>query len=247
MWRKKRGGRYVGSWRATVRGEEVNLATKNAEEARIRLREAVQRGRRNFVDDADAAAASMQEEAGGEGGGGVEDPSVSAAGRSAPAVPPSPPPPPPPPAPAPIQPDAYIPPSSSAPPDDMAAAAAEVGGGDAGGAAGSGPGPEAFGPEQLRAVIALGAGELVRLQVYLQGRVAERLAGAEPPPVTMDAGMKDAVTRAWEQQLEIWLPKDLPLAPWMVALALPLLYFPAQLAGAQEAAKAAENAGKAAA
>jgi hypothetical protein len=125
----------------------------------------------------------------------------------------------------------------------MAAAAAEV--------AGSGPGAGAGGTEAgvggddfVAGLIDQGAEMLVVAQLGLQAMAVKRWAGADPPVVEINPQLKEAAVKAWRAQLEVWLPRDIPLPPWVVAIAVPAIYIPAQVAGAR-AAKAAADEGKA--
>src|SRR4051812_2076602 len=58
LWRKKRKGREIGSYRTTIKGEEVNLRTPDPTEALARRRRAL-KGERNFELADEAAAATV--------------------------------------------------------------------------------------------------------------------------------------------------------------------------------------------
>jgi hypothetical protein len=218
LWRKKRGGREVGSYHATVKGDDVNLGTSDAKEAHARLLEAVRKGRRNFGDEVAEAAAALDDVS--------EPPAVVAGdGPRAPA----------PPAAAltlpPAQPDAYIPPPP--PPagdaDDMAAAAEEVAGD-----AGAGAAPPEVDPSVLDQLLENAGAMLVEAQLGLQAAIVHRRTGKIAAPVPADSPLRTAAAAAWGAQLKIWFPADVMLPPWAMALILPALAMPAQFAGATE-------------
>jgi hypothetical protein len=219
LWRKKRGGRFIGSYHATVAGEDVNLRTTDAEEARTRLRSALQRGRRNFDDELEAAAALEDGDAadamkapaapGSDHAGAPPDPVAA------------------PPAPPPRQPPQ---PPDAGDVDDMAAAAADVAGGAANDNAA--PPPEVD-PEVLDGMLRTGALVLVDAQLQLQAALVKRYTGKVASVIPADSPMRAAAAEAWVAQLKIWVPADKMLPPWAMALILPVMCMPAQLAGAQ--------------
>lgn len=55
LWRRKKGGHAVGNWFVTLKGEPINLGTKDAGQALTSRDDAI-RGRRSFVSDVEAAA-----------------------------------------------------------------------------------------------------------------------------------------------------------------------------------------------
>jgi hypothetical protein len=226
LWRKKRGARFVGSWHATVGGDDVNFRTTDAEEARKRLREAVQKGRRNFADD-EAAVAHLEEPANPPLLGASTSPGSDAGASPAPsAAPPAPPNPPPlaelPPMPANDTTDA----------DDMAAAAEAVAGGAANDNAGNAQGAEAD-PEVLDALLKQGALVIVDAQLQLQAYAIKRRTGKIAAEVPHDSPLRTGAAEAWAAQLKVWFPSATALPPWAMALILPALAMPMQLAGAR--------------
>lgn len=62
LYRRKKAGKFIGSWFVNVKGVAVNLETKDADIARGRRTEAV-RGKREFQADADAVAEAITTEA----------------------------------------------------------------------------------------------------------------------------------------------------------------------------------------
>jgi hypothetical protein len=233
MYRKKRGGRYVGSWRVMIDGSEVNLGTSDAEAARPRLRQAVQHGKRRFDDEAELAAdleGAREDEAPAEM---HPPPSTSFEIGSVVAPPPPAPPPPPPADPAPELP---APSQDAGDAEDMAAAAADV-------AAGSPANDNAAAAvlpidnSVLDGMLEQGGAVIVDLQLALQAYAIKRgtglVAGAIPP----DSKLRTDAAKAWVQQLKIWFPSTTALPPWAVALILPAMALPAQLAGARPPTK----------
>ena len=55
LWRRKKGGKFVGNWFVTIKDVPVNLGTKDASAASARRSDALN-GARKFADDVDAAA-----------------------------------------------------------------------------------------------------------------------------------------------------------------------------------------------
>jgi hypothetical protein len=224
LWRKKRGGRLVGSYHATIDGADVNLGTSDADEATKRLRAALKKGKRAFPDEMQEAADAVD---------GVPD-----APPAAPAPFPAPPDPQ---APG-IVPDAVIPPSRHLPAAGSAedaraeaeatnAAAADVGGQPANDNAGDGA-PPPFPPEFLDQLLATGALVIVDLQIQLQAYAIKRALKVQPGPVPADHVCRHQASQAWAAQLKTWFPSAAQLPPWGAALLLPLACVPAQLEGA---------------
>jgi hypothetical protein len=55
LWRRKKGGKFVGNWFVTIKDVPVNLGTKDASKAGARRSDALN-GSRKFQDDVDGAA-----------------------------------------------------------------------------------------------------------------------------------------------------------------------------------------------
>jgi hypothetical protein len=239
LWRKKRAnGKFVGSFHATIDGADVNLGTSDAEEARKRLVVALKKRKRNFPNELDEAAAAVDGAPetpapaplpftqGDPGSGGAHTP---AAGGSTP-----------PPATA-VQPDGYIPPARQLPPpsaDDARAeaeatnaAAADVGGGS-GGAANDNAMPPISG-DVLEAMVENGALVIVDLQLQLQAYIIKRNLGRVAGEIAPDSPLRKAAAQAWVAQLKIWIPDFDFLPPWGLALLLPVVCVPQQLATSQ--------------
>lgn len=225
LWRKKRNGKSVGSWYATYGGRDVSMGTSDAEVARRKLRELVG-GRGDPADDIEQAA--DLDNAGSEGGPGAPaDPPKTSGFLGG-------------------EPPAGRPQLEAAPPgggeagapdeaDGMAAAAAEVGGGSGGDDAGAG-GAAAVDPEVLDGMLRVGALVMVDAQLRLQAALIKRYTGNVAGEVPADAPMRAAAAEAWVAQLKIWVPADRMLPPWALALVLPLMAVPVQLAGAHKPA-----------
>jgi hypothetical protein len=241
MWRKKgAGGRLVGSYYARVNGKEIKLGTSDGDEATKRLRAALKSGKRNFTDEMDEAAAAVDGPPpapppplpftqGDPGSGGAHTP---ATGGSTP-----------PPA-TPLQPDGYIPPPAAplqlpAPSADDAraeaeatnAAAADVGAGGAGSANDNAVPP--ISGDVLEAMVENGALVIVDLQLQLQAYIIKRKLGRVAGEIAPDSPLRKAAAQAWVAQLKIWIPDFDFLPPWGLALLLPVVCVPQQLATSQ--------------
>lgn len=253
-WRKKgRGGHYVGNYITTIKGVEINLGTKNANKALERMREALATGKRNFVDDGQAAAAALEPDVGGapvipgvEGAGDGTPPPPAAGAPSTPTV----------------HPDAVIPPGGTAPPQPLQLPPASSGGSDpraeaeatnaaAAEADGSGGAEEpkpAMAPEVLKQFLMQGAGMIVELQLAMQGWLVKRQTGKDPGIIPLESPVRKIAAEAWLAQFEIWFP-DIDISPWIVAVVVTGACIPVQYATAtpakQEAAapKSAPDAG----
>lgn len=229
LWRKKRGGRLVGSWLVSIKGDDVNLRTSDAQVATDRRREAL-RGRRNFDDELEAAAA-LEDAGDVDAAAQMKAPAAPGPAADFPSAPVAAPPTPPPAQPPPPQPDAGD-------ADDMAAAAADV----AGGASNDNAAPPAMDPDALDGMLRTGALVLVDAQLQLQAALVKRYTGKVAGVVPVDSPMRSAAAEAWVAQLKIWIPADKMLPPWALALLLPTMCIPAQLAGAQLPADQAQQA-----
>jgi len=231
LWRRKNAaGKFIGNYFISRDGD-INLGTSDANEATKRRLEAVQRGKRNFVDEVDEAADAIEGIEPGEG-----SPESTPAGGSTP-----------PPAPAaapPLQPDAVIPPRPPqlalppAPATDAAAeaqatneAADEVDdqAHDAGAGGAAAPG---FPPNVLDGFLEQGASVIVDLQLELQAAVIRKRFKRAPERIPDDSPVRKMAAEAWVAQLKIWFPADTMLPPWAMALLLPIMCVPQQLANA---------------
>jgi hypothetical protein len=251
LWRKRRrpGGPFVGSYYVKLDGEDVNLGTSDANEARARLLEAVKKRKRNFPDELDEAAAAMEADelpaaAADAAAQGGAVPGQMPAGGSTP--PPAPPPPAPP---------------AAAPQVDAAAeaaatneAAAELGGPSNDNAA-----PPPMDPDVLRGLVEQAAHVLVDAQLSLQAYIVKRSIGEAPPPMPIEVrnaagelvlnpatgkpleSPRAIAARAWAVQFEKWFP-NLNLPEWAIALILTGAYLPAQFASAAALAESKKQA-----
>lgn len=235
LWRKKRGGRFVGSYHATLDGEDVNLRTSDAQQATERLRDAVKKGRRNFVDEVAVAAdlenaqdlPQTQQEA-----------SPATDLDEGPEINPMPPPAAPPPSPAPpppLAPELAPAHDAASEAEVMAAAAADVAAAAA--ANDNGTPPEA--PPQvdmavLDSMLETGASVIVDLQLGLQAYAIKRGTGRIAGQIPADSELRKGAAQAWAQQLKVWFPATQQLPPWAIAVVLPLMAIPTQLATSRE-------------
>jgi hypothetical protein len=240
MWRKKnKAGRYVGNWLAKVSGDTVNLGTKDAELARKHLREALE-GRREFVDEIDAAAAALGDLAPAPAAAqSVQDPPAgaqaaqpaaapaasapfAASGPASPATP------------------AALPPIPPVDPQDFAdtaAAAGEAAEAAASAAPGGGGGPEAppdVPPDVLDGFLRNGAAMIVDMQLGLQAALIRRYTGRKAGPIPPESAARGMAAEAWVAQLKIWFPADTMLPPWAMALLIPAMAIPVQVATSTE-------------
>lgn len=232
MYRKKRAdGRHTGSWRAAVKGDDVNLGTSDANEARKRLLEAVRRGRRNFVDELDEAADGLEstDEGAAAAAAAVRGtaPQVDTAPAAA-AAPPV------------VKPDAVIPPRAAPlqlPPVAAADARAEAEAtneaaaetADAADAGGAAPLP----PDVLDSFLEQGGLVIVDLQLELQAALIRKRTGKQPKRIPDESPIRSMAAAAWSAQLKIWFPGDKMLPPWAMALILPAMCLPQQFATAE--------------
>jgi hypothetical protein len=114
--------------------------------------------------------------------------------------------------------------------DATNAAAGELGGGAAGGPANDNADP--IPPDVLEAMLANGALMLVDVQLQLQAWAIRKRLKVEPGPIPEDSKLRSAAAQAWVAQLKIWIPADKMLPPWALALILPVLCVPQQIATA---------------
>ncbi len=231
MWRKKnRAGKQVGNWLAKVAGDEVNLGTKDAELARTHLREAVEKGRREFFDEIDVAAAALGDTAATPAAAQSVQHPPAAAAPAAPAAPevvaPA--------APAALPP---IPPPDPQEFADTAAAAGEAAEAASSAAPGGGgpfPGGPDLPPDVLDGFLRNGAAVIVDMQLGLQAALIRRYSGRKAGPIPPDSAVRAMAAEAWVAQLKIWFPADTMLPPWAMAIALPLMAIPVQVATSTE-------------
>jgi hypothetical protein len=241
MFRKRNAsGKHVGSWRARVNGDEVNLGTSDGEEATKRLLQAVRHGKRNFVDELDEAADALD-----QAGDPPQDPPAAAPAAAA--------------APTGITPDAVIPPARrllEAPPassDADAAAEAEATNAAAAEAADEATQDEAAAaaaavgdipPEFLDQLLENGALLLVDLQLGLQAAVIKKGLKVQPGPVPPETPARAMAAKAWVSQLKIWFPSTVAMPPWAWALLLPATCAVQQIATSTPLPKEGEEEGQ---
>jgi hypothetical protein len=237
LFRKKRGGKHYGNWLASIKGQDVNLGSKNAEICRKRLRAAL-KGKRDFAGDAELAADAM-EKADVAGAAAPETRPVAqgttpegAAAPSTPVLEPeliSP-------GGAPLQLDeaAFL--RAAGPANDNARAEAEAtnaAAAETSPPAGDAPDPEApaMPPGVIDGFLKQGAEAIVLAQLQLQGWIIKKRFGRIVQPLTGDGAQKtiDAAAEAWVAQLEVWFPDIKSCPPWLIAVGAPLMLLPAQL------------------
>ena len=92
---------------------------------------------------------------------------------------------------------------------------------------------------------------MVELQLELQGWVVKkRTGGKEAGKIPADAKIRPIAAQAWVAQLKRWFPDIEQFPPWVVAVSLPALCLPVQVATATPApdrSKGSGNTGEAAA
>ncbi len=235
LWRKKRGGKYYGSWLATLDGSDLSLNTRNAELARTRLGEALTTKKRDWPSDAELAAAAL--EAPIERPPAAEtSPPVTPAAAPAPEVPI---------VPDAIEPPRALPPMSSSPEEARAEAdATNAAAAETGGAGDGAPGSESpFTPDALKGMLLVAADAIVEAQIQLQAYVIERKTGKRPPPMPeqLAGPLRTAAGQAWVAQFERWFPDMGDVPPWIIAVAAPALLIPIQVATAKPVEKPAEE------
>lgn len=218
LWRKKRGGKHYGAWWATLDGHDLNLGNKDARIAERKLRELVA---------AQAAAATDPE---------IPDPPPA---PDPPAVPD------PAPAPAPVPAPAPAPPAPDPASDQAEAEATNEAA--AGAAAASSSAPAAapdlvIPPEALDAMLMTGASALVEVQLELQAWVIKKRTGKIAGKLPPESQLRDLAAQAWVSQFKKWFPDLEFVPPWVLALALPMLAMPLQIANAQEPTKTTGSA-----
>jgi len=250
IWRKrKKGGKYAGNYVTKIKGTEVNLGTKVLEGedgANARLLQAMN-GKCSFRDDVDRAAEMLDR---------APPPAPLPAAAAVPSTPPPAPVPPAIPAAAPpVVPDAILPSaprppallgpiSSEAQAEEQATrdAAAETVGDDAGGAAGDMPEMD---PDVLDTMLTQGGELLVDVQLQLQAYIIKRRSGKIAGEIPLDSKIRKMAAAAWVSQLKIWFPADTMVSPWMVAIMVPLMAMPLQMAKATDPPTDATEAGAA--
>jgi hypothetical protein len=229
LFRKKRGGKYYGNWIASIKGEDINLGSKNAEICRQRLPAAL-KGKREFAGDAELAADSMEKT--DVAGAAAPETRTTAQGTTPDgAAAPS----------TPVLEPELLPPQaplllSSAPANDNARAEADAT--NAAAAETSPPADDARDPEAptmapdvIEGFLRQGAEAIVLGQLQLQGWIIKKRFGRIVQPLTSDRAQKtiDKAAEAWVAQLDLWFPDIKSCPPWLIAVAAPLMLLPAQL------------------
>jgi hypothetical protein len=253
--RKNHRGKEQGSYYCKVRGEEINLATKDPDEAWRRAAAAKRDNKRNFKEDADAAADAAIEARTKPIPPPIDELAAARAAAAAAAAevqaraetPPSPAPQPVP-APAASPPPSASAPAGSAPPtsppqipvqdagqtghervEEAAREATQER--DTAPPPGPQPPPMQFDPAFLAMLAKQGATTIVELQLMLQGWIVFKRTGDKPGAVPREAVAGPIAI--WEHQLKIWIARwelDL-IPPWAVALFLTTMCYPLQSAG----------------
>lgn len=238
-WRKRKGkkGPYTGNWIVKVNGNEVNLRTMvlDGPDGAIERSKQALAGRRSFRSDADRVVDDMETMTPAVASPPAVLPAPAVAADAAPAPAPG------------VQPDAVIPPpatlralpaiSSEAEAEAAATSAAAAETAAAGDAPGSGAAPDGapdVPPEVLDEFLRQGAEVLVDAQLGLQAAIIKRRTGKIAAQVAPDSKLRKMAADAWVAQLKIWFPADVMLPPWAIALLLPLLAIPGQVAGATD-------------
>lgn len=103
-----------------------------------------------------------------------------------------------------------------------------------GGPANDNAAPEVIDTAALDAILEPAALVVVDAQLRLQAALVKRYTGKVAAEVPLDSPLRTAAAKAWAVQLRIWFPPDRMLPPWAMALLLPTLAIPAQLAGATQ-------------
>jgi hypothetical protein len=89
-------------------------------------------------------------------------------------------------------------------------------------------------PAVLDAFMKNGALLLVDAQLGLQAAMVRRYTGRKAGPIAPDSPLRGAAADAWVAQLKIWFPADRMLPPWAMALIIPALCIPVQVATSTE-------------
>lgn len=195
-----------GNWTAKIGGKRVDFKTKDYFQARERAREASENGTRHFTQGATAAT----DEPSIGGGGSTPPPATSdwtadavrAAGAAASAEPAPPPP-------KPEERADYFPPGISPEPGiphDTPSTPPEV--------------STEIPPEMMAGLIRNVADTIVELQLHGQEYLFIRWGKREPGAVPLDHDARTIPRVLWETQLKKWLPTDIPLPEWAVAILL---------------------------
>jgi hypothetical protein len=245
LFRKKRGGKHYGNWIASIKGEDVNLGSKNAEIANKRLPAAL-RGKRDFAGDAELAADALEPDVAGAAAPETRPVAqgTTPAGAAAPSTPV-------------LEPE-LLPPTaplllSPAPSNDNARAEAEATNAAAAetsppaGGAHEDPAAPSMPPEVLEQMLGTLGDTMVELQLQLQGWVIKKRTGKEAGQIPPDASIRKIASQAWAGQFKKWFPDIDDTPPWVLAVGLPLLCVPMQVATATEPEKKPETEQKAAA
>jgi hypothetical protein len=89
-------------------------------------------------------------------------------------------------------------------------------------------------PDVLDGFLRNGAAMIVDMQLGLQAALIRRYTGRKAGPIPPDAAMRAMAAEAWVAQLKIWLPADTSLPPWALAIVLPAMAIPMQVATSTE-------------
>lgn len=243
--RVKINGQEIGNYQCTVKGERVNLRTKDYFKARERAKLAVESGVKDFPDDrydptlATAPVVTTPSDAPpATGGSWVDDVAASAgAGLKADQLV--------------VQEKVYRPsndgtsswtqdtgdgatppnyPNSDrpSPPTEEKKAVPET------------EGQTFIPPELLEGLVKQAAYMCVELQITAQEWMALRWGKFEAGQVPPDSKARTLPLAIWEAQWKKWIPTDVPLPEWLVApILLGALTIPVQLAGAKPIKKEA--------
>lgn len=210
LWRIKRRGKYIGSWRISIKGREVNLLTKDATEAKRRAQLAA----RGLWPSEEPAADALNKALDIDVQGGSE-PTVSSP-EPVPGSPPGPATLPLPeghsegagggelPAPPPAKPDGVVPPPGNWAADATAAAAEETG--DAAGA-GEAPPAEGLGLDDLLQLdpAQLAEGAVAVTELVLARIITARSKGAKRMrPVDPEFLGRVLTVKSWEITIRRW-------------------------------------------
>lgn len=243
LWKVKQQGKEIGNYRTTIKGERINLGTKDPDEAR-RRRALALKGERSFSDDTGAVGAASAIVAALDGTGVAKTaPVVEPPRPAAPILPPAP-------APAPelpsahtvaaalpasglqrdpARPDGYIPPADGWAESVRGAAAEAEGAAASSQAAGEGDGEgERVDADMLREMIDFAAASAVELQIWLQSWAIKRGLKIKTAVVSDDAKGREVGKKLWSRCFQRLMPTDLPIpdyiaAPVLIAaLTLPL-------------------------
>lgn len=254
--RKNWKGKEQGSYYCKVRGQEINLATQDPDEAWRRAAAAKRDNKRNFKEDEERAAeaaieartkpiAPLPRRLTSSPPRAAAAAAAAEAEASRPPAPPAPPAAAPPAAAAPLpspsppsQPPGNPAPADAGPAHERVEEAAREATQERDTAPPPGPQPMQFDPAFIAMIAKQGAKTIVELQLTLQAWIVFKRTGDKPGKVPVEAVA--GPIQIWERQLNVWIARwsldQIP--PWAVALFLTSMCYPLQHAGRTKKAPA---------